>query len=312
MAIESGASRVFESDGLHRAGFDAQPRTILCATDLSSRSERATKMAAVLANQLGAQLMLLHVVATAKVWTAARPAREHVRARLRSWGPRLGSIPVLALRTGDVAKSIAQVASEAGAGLIVLGTQRKRPLATVLGTTAERVVARAPCPVLVVRSSGSLRNNRVVFATDLTPAFRKLVDYAHRWSFLDVPSVSIVHGFAWPYQGPRYAEGYDVEAARHRVSQWKQTVRGQLFEMLDAAGIDGSQFDVRIEERRPLRAVRRALRHGGPSLLILGTSDHNALTRVFRGSLVNDVLLGLDCDVLICPPDASTPAGAMH
>ena len=78
--------------------------------------------------------------------------------------------------------------------------------------------------------------------------------------------------------------------------------RAHLKDMLGAADVEGSKFDVRIEERRPLSAVRRALRQGAPSLLILGTSRHNAFTRIVRGSLVNDVLLRLDCDVLMCPP----------
>jgi hypothetical protein len=77
--------------------------------------------------------------------------------------------------------------------------------------------------------------------------------------------------------------------------------RTQLEDMLGAAGVDGSRFDVRIEEHPPLRVVRRAMRRGVPSLLILGTSAPNALARIISGSLVNDALLRLECDVLICP-----------
>ena len=219
-------------------------------------------------------------------------------------------MPVLAIREGSVAKVIAQVARESGAQLIVMGAQRKRALAPILGTTAERVGALAQCPVLIIRSKGTLPYQRVVVGAELTPSFKDVMRFADQWSFLDAPIVSIAHGFAWPYQGPLYAEGYDLAAARRHIVRWKRFARTHLHDMLGAAGVDGSQFDVRIEQHPPLRVVRRALRYGAPSLLILGTSAHNPLTRIIRGSLVNDALLSLECDVLICP--RSTGGRTVH
>jgi nucleotide-binding universal stress UspA family protein len=227
---------------------------------------------------------------------------ERLRAQLSTSGLDSDSIPVLAIREGDVAKAIAQVANESAADLIVMGAQSKRALAPVLGTTAERVIARAHCPVLIVRSKGTLRYKHVVVAAQLERSFRSAMGLAKKWSLLDAPAVSVVHGFSSPYQGPRYAEGYDVAAARRRIDRWKRAASTQLRDMLRMEGIDSSRFDLRIEEHRPLTLVRRALQRGNrPSLVILGTSAHNALTRIVKGSLVNDVLLNFDCDVLICP-----------
>jgi universal stress protein E len=270
-ASESAVSRAFETFYRARALFRSGQRRILCATDLSLRSAPALEAAVVLANRVGAKLTRLHV----------SPGRA-----------------------GDMAKTIAQAAFESGAQLIVMGAQRKRPLAPILGTTAERVVALAQRPVLIVRSRGTLRYERVVVAAELKPSFEDMVRFADRWFFLDAPSLSIVHGFASPYRGPLYAEGYDLVAARRQIAEWKGFARRHLLDMLDAAGVEGSRFEIRIEERRPFRLVRHALRHRTASLLILGTSAHNAFTRIVRGSLLNDALLSLECDVLICPPTA--------
>ena len=305
IASESAMSRAFESVQRGPAPFGAQRRRILFANDLSQHSDRALKAAALLANRLGAQLTLLHVVSAHQPKSTAVPARERLQSQLSASGLRLDSFPALTVREGDVAKMIAQVAMEGGAQLIVMGAQRKRALAPVLGTTAERVVALAQCPVLMIRSKGTLHYHRVVVAAELKPSFKEVLRFADQWSFLDAPIVSIVHGFSSPYQGPLYAEGYDLAAARRHVARWKRFARTHFHDMLGAAGVDGSQFDVRIEERRPLRMVRRALRSGAPSLLILGTSAPNALRRIIRGSLVNDALLSLECDVLICPRNAS-------
>jgi nucleotide-binding universal stress UspA family protein len=109
-----------------------------------------------------------------------------------------------------------------------------------------------------------------------------------------------------PYQGPLYAEGFDVAAARRHINAWKRTARTYLQDMLRLAGVDGSRFEMRIEERRPLGILRSVLARGNArSLVVMGTSAHNALTRIVRGSLVNDILMSFDCDVLICPQKAS-------
>ena len=58
----------------------------------------------------------------------------------------------LAVRLGDPAEEIASYARQIGAGLIVMPSHGRRGLAhLVMGSVAERVVQRAPCPVLVLR-----------------------------------------------------------------------------------------------------------------------------------------------------------------
>lgn len=308
ISSESPVSREYTPFYPARAPFGVQQRRILCANDLSTHAERAVKAAAVLANRLGAQLTVLHVIPAHKTERSVDAAHERLLTHLTTSGLSLDSTPVLAVREGDVAKAIAQVAKESAADLIVMGTQRKRALAPVLGTTAERVIALTQSSVLIVRSKGTLNYDRVVIAAELEASFGKVMRFAKRWSFLDAPSVSLVHGFASPYQGPLYAEGFDIEAARRQIATWKRSAQRHLHNMLRLEGIDGSRFDVRVEERRPLGVVRRVLARGNSrSLVIMGASAHNALTRIIRGSLVNDVLLNFDCDVLICPHRVPAP-----
>jgi hypothetical protein len=75
---------------------------------------------------------------------------------------------------------MAQLAKDIEAELIVVGPQRKRPLVTLLGTTAERVIALADRPVLIVNSEGTLSYDNIVGATDLRPAFVDLMRVADR------------------------------------------------------------------------------------------------------------------------------------
>jgi universal stress protein E len=309
-ASDEAMSRAFESDTAHRAPFGAQQRRVLCATDLSMQSKRAVRAAAALSMRLDAQLMLLHVVPTRGSGSAQDLARDQLRAQLSTSGLPPESTPVLAVRAGDTARTIAAVALEMQADLVVMGAQRKRALASLTGTTAERVISTAGCPVLIIRSKGTLHYGRVVVAADLSASLEEVLRVADRWSFFDRVPVSIVHGFRSPYQGALYAEGYDVAAARQYIARWKKVTRAHLLAKVNAADLDASRFDLRIEESRPFRVVRRALRYGTPSLLILGTSGHTFVSRMFRGSLANDALLNLDCDVLIC--GTNEPRGMLH
>jgi nucleotide-binding universal stress UspA family protein len=244
--------------------------------------------------------MLLHVVPSRGSSADQALAHERLRDQVSTSALSLDSQPVLEVRVGETAKTIADVALETRADLIVMGAQTRRALASLTGTTAERVISGAKCPVLIVRSKAALRYARVVIAADLSPSFKDVLRFADRWSFLDLAPVAIVHGFQSPYQGPLYAEGYDLATARRYIAAWKRSAREHLLAKVSAAGLDPARFDVRVEENRPLRVVRRAVRQGTPSLLVLGTSGHTFMSRLFRGSLANDALLSLDCDVLIC------------
>ncbi|MGP0063750.1 MAG: universal stress protein [Isosphaeraceae bacterium] len=135
-------------------------QVILHPTDLSESSDAVLRVGRSLARDLGSRLVLLHVVPIPNLpgeWAlpvdmqAYRNTLEAVRERLN--GPDL-KYPVEArLGEGDPANEILQMARELGADLIVMGTQGRTGLdRLILGSTAESVLARADCPVMVVKA----------------------------------------------------------------------------------------------------------------------------------------------------------------
>jgi nucleotide-binding universal stress UspA family protein len=81
------------------------------------------------------------------------------------------------VRNGSVVETIVQVAAEIGAGLIAMPTEGAHGLSdALLGTTTERVLREAPCPVLALPMppnslfacdpSGAALKSRVAFAID--------------------------------------------------------------------------------------------------------------------------------------------------
>ncbi len=143
-----------------------QVREILAPTDFSEASRAAVRYAAQFARRCGAALTLMSV---ADFYLAdgldlrldyARLADEikiQTGKRLLHWVDELGGAALkvdTVVRVGRPWKEITETARQRNTDLIILGTQGHTGLKHALfGSTAERVVRHAPCPVLVVRST---------------------------------------------------------------------------------------------------------------------------------------------------------------
>jgi nucleotide-binding universal stress UspA family protein len=144
-------------------------RTILVATDFSDASTLALEYARVLAQRFGAGFRVVHVVETPvpaaaslyvpDVSAVAEKAVAEAQQRLTNVLATLDGDEVLGqVLVGHAAKKIVEYAADHDVDVIVMGTHGRSGLAHLLmGSVAERVVRTAPCPVLTVRESESLR-----------------------------------------------------------------------------------------------------------------------------------------------------------
>ena len=137
---------------------------ILVPVDFSGSAVEALAYAVALAKNMGAKIILLHVVEP--VYAGAEPgmgcmpqqteaqgiaARKLMRDIAGGLIPK-GLFDKAVLRMGSPYHEITTAASVLKAGLIVITTHGRTGLSHVLmGSTAERVVRHAPCPVLTVR-----------------------------------------------------------------------------------------------------------------------------------------------------------------
>lgn len=145
------------------------PKRILVPIDFSMESTRALKHAAVLAKQYGSAITLLHVVEPIHYIcdygygpvTRIQP-NEALMKSLRPHLHRLGKRHLsdvrawdAMVRSGAAFTQITKVAKELAIDLILMPTRGLTDSKDVsLGSTAERVVRHAPCPVLTLRKPG--------------------------------------------------------------------------------------------------------------------------------------------------------------
>jgi nucleotide-binding universal stress UspA family protein len=145
---------------------DANWKRICCPIDFSETARGAMQVAVDLARRLGADLTLLHaypipgytfpdgsvVASPAMLQDLSDEADRHLEAwRREAEGLGLAGVRI-AKAIGEPAVEIVRWAREPGADLLVLGTHGRTGLEhALMGSIAERVVRKAPCPVLTVR-----------------------------------------------------------------------------------------------------------------------------------------------------------------
>ncbi len=104
----------------------------------------------------GSALHLVHVFDEAPEKAAATDLvarlRVYVNEKAAALGGFAGMTVGIHVRTGKVARELAQLASEVHADLLVLGARPGPSRSWLVGVTAHKLMGNAPCPVLVAGS----------------------------------------------------------------------------------------------------------------------------------------------------------------
>jgi nucleotide-binding universal stress UspA family protein len=144
-------------------------RRILVPTDFSKSSANALTYGAAFATRFGAELHLLHVVQDLALFIPEAvmvappmvpPVEQFISAARIALDRAVKDLGVMEVRIipevaeGAPFEEIVRFAREQNIDLIVMGTHGHTGLAHLfLGSVADKVVRRAPCPVLTVRHS---------------------------------------------------------------------------------------------------------------------------------------------------------------
>jgi nucleotide-binding universal stress UspA family protein len=143
-------------------------KKILAPTDLSEISAVGVRYALEMAHSDGADVILFHVIGVADDWFAARKHEGPVRDLLEAETHRLdlflrekfsdfaGLVEIhQKVELGHAAVNIVETAERDGVDLIVMSTHGRTGIDHMLmGSVTEKVVARAPCPVLTIPPPG--------------------------------------------------------------------------------------------------------------------------------------------------------------
>jgi nucleotide-binding universal stress UspA family protein len=278
-------------------------RTILHATDLSSRSDRAFTRAVELARRLRAKLAIVHVVdgelPTSLIAQFRDKAAQAIQDQIRSLPGAKALVPEIRIEPGDPYENILRCAKKIDADLIVMGLHRRRPLADLfIGTTVERVARLGRRPVLVVRDQVRGPYRRVMAAVDFSDCSKNAVALAQR--IAADAAFQLVHGYHTPFVGLLGSKADRVKEKEAHERGLAQLLEQQM-QVSSGAHTKGRFLKPLLEEGAVPDVILGGARRGGAELLVLGTHGRSVVAHSLLGSIATSFLNDPPCDVLAVP-----------
>jgi nucleotide-binding universal stress UspA family protein len=290
---------------------------VLCPIDYSEQSGRVLRHAAALAASYGAELHVLHVLGPrlapdvgllgvfVPVFLADGEADPERTLRTFVDTRRLPVAATCVVRTGATPyRDIAAYADQMHADLIVLGTHGYTGVDhVVLGSTAERLVHHAPCPVLVVPRDADepgaqdrVHFTSVLCAIDFSPG--SLAAWAH--------AVSIVHQhrarLTLLHVIESVSDGDVRRQADHGVGEYLAAGRQELLDRLDGLIFTPlracGRVSTLVEVGRPAPLILEVADARQADLIVMGAQGHGGLGLMLFGSATQGVLRHATCPVL--------------
>jgi nucleotide-binding universal stress UspA family protein len=285
---------------------------ILAATDFSETAEAALDWAAELARLQGARLELIHAVTLPPVmsgFVAPGPLfDEEVRAaalaRLNETAVRLRQTHAEVathLAIGTPSQVILHRAGELSALAIVMGTRGLTGLRhLLLGSTTERVMHRAPCPVLTVHPGDRGRHRpirSILVPTDFSEDAELAINAAHR---LLAPleqdaRLVLLHAFNLPIEYTAYGPiPTSIDYLKDRGLESERL----LEEMRERLLREGLAVETVAREGDPAEVIAAEAEARGVDLIAMGTHGGSALRHLLIGSTADRVLQHAACPVM--------------
>lgn len=269
-------------------------KTILVATDLSSRSENALRRAFKLADQHGAALTVLSIVDSDLPADVAGALQQSVERKVREQCAAIsGSACEVAVELGDPMLKIHEAADARDVDVIVLGLHRVRPIADLIkGTTMERLVRASRRPVLLVRDSADHPYANPVCGVDLSPSCAAAAQMAARLA--PEATIHMVHAVHVPFRsfagigaGGVAPEPF-IAAAREPLQAWAAS-----------AELPAQCAETEIVVGSVPQAMMTVMGEVSGDLLVIGAHGRPIFAPSRLGSIAEEVLRHPPCDVLV-------------
>ena len=298
-------------------------KTILFPTDFTPHARSAMKYAAAFARR-GHGRVILFSVQTGIVPANLMTLPPHVfedqsttwLVQLREQVSELLKDPLFdglevepVIVEGDPATEIAKAVREYDIDLVTVVTHGRRGLARALfGSTAEEIIAEAPCPVLTIRPpqhdfvhhrghETEIHLNRILLATNFRPssiaATQKARDIASATN-AELHAVYVI-GDYFEQISVMFPEGGHSALSR---------LRNEMTERMEAlAGERDGGVKTHINEGRPYAEIVRLAAEIDADLIVIGTTVHASLFggAPGLGSEIERVVRNAPCPVLCVP-----------
>jgi nucleotide-binding universal stress UspA family protein len=210
------------------------------------------------------------------------------------------------IATGIPSEEVLAAAAAEDSDLIVVGTRGRTGLEhVVLGSTAERIIRTAPCPVLAVRTegggvekAGSDRRHpgtldRILLPIDFSDCSLDALEYAVVVAQRAKAPLTLLHVLE--------PVSYGLDFALPHVTkreQMRDAIKERLSGLVSALTAVGVKSESLIRGGLPGDSILDVARSQPADMIIMGTHGRRGLSHAFYGSVAESLLRKAQCPIL--------------
>ncbi len=285
---------------------------IIVASDLSDHAGAAVRWASTAQQYLGAKIIVVHVVElSVRTWVANAvkhfqedpTALKRAEERLTHWYQDMaGTLPDEAhVMSGSVREQLCELVGQLDGSclLTIATTMRNKVEEFVHGSTVRSIVARPPCPVVVVHPShDSVNRMRPIlvgsdFSSNADKAIALAADAAQQMGM----TLHILH--ANPPMPLELFGHTATQETRDAALNWSYEQFTLQEERIP--GLADVEYETFVAEKHPAVSLANHARSIDASVMVVGHSGESELAQSVLGSVAQRCLNTMPCTLVIVP-----------
>lgn len=301
--------------------YERKLKHILVATDLSPTSDFALTRAMEIAKKMKAKVTLLHVVQKKYIdnvldntlkkilpkslWLTTEEYKEQlVQEKIRTLSKKNLNIKYAIIPTGKPSIKILQYAKKNNVDLLIMGAHGKYSIRdSFVGTTAEYVVKKTQCPVLIVKNTTDKSYNKILVPVDFSNPSKNALNYSLQ--LFPTSSLKLIHVGDYQYEELLKRENKAEEMPKNKINKMRKAIlfylENKMTKFIKGRGKQLNKHPYSIILGYPGPTILNEAKKFNPDLIIMGTQGHDRIHYLLIGSVANWVLTETHKDILLVP-----------
>lgn len=286
---------------------------VIIATDMSESSNVAAQWGMAYAKKLGIEVVIAHVIeVSVGGWLKGtfdiledNEKVEYAKNQLREWCIRVtGSAPdAIEIRAGGTLPQLKSIVNDSpGQPVLVIAQSGLGKIAKfILGSTAQRLAAQPPCPLVIVHPSHTVieENGKVLFGTDFSKNANIALDFAKTFCRSTNSELFITHGHQAPVIGSIFDAG--GETFVHLQESVREIAESNLNDLIESQDLNGITYSTAIIQDDPSTVILTLAETENADLIVVGHSGESPLVQNILGSVAHRVLGKMPTTLVIIP-----------
>ncbi len=293
-------------------------KRILVATDFSEYSKVALDLCLGASKCMKTKLYVLHTIekfphdyvhllSSTTHSNMKQKLEEEAMGKIKAMLPKelLESeniVPIV--RFGKPFLEIIKIAKEKDVDLMVIGTHGRAGVdRVILGSVAERVVRKAGCSVMVVRSKKYVGFKRIIVPIDFSDCSRKALEHATATARAHNSKLTILHVYEESFIEPYVRAANSEEEAEEIIKEIEQVNESKYDEFLNTIDLSGVEYEKLLKKGIPETEIVAIAMEQQANLIVMGTHGRSGIKHILVGSTAEEVVRNVPCDIIVVKPD---------